>query len=59
MERCGYYVVEGHRVWIPHCWGSVVWGKHRCTCGSDKKDRLQLLEERIERLEEQLRQSEA
>lgn len=43
------------RYWLPECMGGAVYGPHGCTCPTDKNGHDDW-EERIERLEEQVKQ---
>lgn len=46
--------LKGERVLIPECWPVAISGDKRdCTCnvGKDRKDRLQALELKVEKLE--------
>jgi hypothetical protein len=50
---CRYTKYKGENYWIPDCWGGVIHGRHACTCdvGRSKKDKIEELEKRIEKLE--------
>ena len=52
-KKCGYRIVQGHRVWIPECMGGAVRGKPGCTCPDyGIEGRFGELEDRIGKLEE-------
>lgn len=44
---------EKIKILIPGCWGSIIYGKHRCTCHSHKRKRsyIQKLESKVSELE--------
>jgi hypothetical protein len=41
------------RWWYPQCIGGI-YGKEGCTCHHSRKDRVEVLEKRVEKLERQL-----
>lgn len=60
---CHYHKhTDGKKYFIPDCWGSVIWGKDRCTCYTVKTKKLNPseyinhLEEENKNLKQKLKQ---
>jgi hypothetical protein len=53
--KCHYIVDRGKRILIPGCMGTAAHNdRFYCTCSDIKKDRLQILEEKVVKIEKQL-----
>lgn len=58
--KCHYVTHHGERIFIPWCWGSVIWDKSHCTCKPEASltDRVKRLEMKVNQLEIKIAQME-